>query len=120
MLRKDYDNELCGLSQFIRDSKMYLKLVKSIEHASMNVDACLDHLISLTEQCLPTECVCCEGPLHKTYGIACTSLGCVIIMITSSSVSSPFRPSLCLLGGQGSLLLPCAASVCVFDCGKIS
>lgn len=96
---------------------MFLKGQLQVEHSWMNVNACLGRLISPTEQCLSTECIHCEGPPHKTYGIACTSMGCVITTITSSSIFSslPQPPWL--------TRVPFAAlcgSVCVFDCGKIS
>lgn len=68
----------------------------------------LDHWIFFIKQC-----ILFEGPLYKRYGLACTSMGCVIVTVSS------FPPSLCLLGGQGSFALPCAA-LFVFDCGKIS
>lgn len=72
----------------------------------------LDHWIFFTKQC-----ILFEGPLYKRYGLACTSMGCVIVTVSSFPPSLP--PSLCLLGGQGSFALPCAA-LFAFDCGKIS
>lgn len=73
--------------------------------------------LSILHRTVSIECIHREGPFHKRYGIACTSLGSVIVTIRSSS---PFPPSLCLRGGQGSFFAALCGSVCVFDCGKIS
>ncbi len=72
---------------------------------------CLDHWMSVTEQCLSIECIHWEGPLHKRYSIRCSSLGYVIVTIRSSS---SFPPSLRLLVDKGPFCCPVRLCLCVW------
>lgn len=49
----------------------------------------LDHWIFFTKQC-----ILFEGPLYKRYGLACTSMGCVIVTVSSFPPSLPPSVSL--------------------------
>lgn len=64
----------------------------------------LDHWIFFTKQC-----ILFEGPLYKRYGLACTSMGCVIVTVSSFPPSLPLSP-----WWTGVLRAALCGSVCVW------
>lgn len=64
----------------------------------------LDHWIFFTKQCILFEC-----PLYKRYGLACTSMGCVIVTVSSFPPSLPLSP-----WWTGVLRAALCGSVCVW------
>lgn len=85
-----------------------------VKHSWMKVSFRLTRVF-FTKQRLSAEHIQHEGPPQQRYGLACSSFASVILTVRSSCC---FPPSLRLLHGRGSPLLPCAALFVCLIVGK--